>query len=547
MERRKGFTLAELLATILILSLVAGITVAIVMLNVDRTKDNIDEVVKNEIITSSKGYVLENRNSDFWKEYTSKEGLGARFCVSIKALVEKGYFKNNVDTIMKYANDNIIEVTIDSDGVYNYNLVNSDIANCEYVNGYTEVANGSSDTIGIGDDNSPEAGTLDYIITKNTDSRYVMNLNFDLNIGNMSLDKVSPYVIVVADASGSMSGRRWNNVVSAVKKFSTTLLEEDSETQIAVIEFGMKPSGGGKSFIVREFKNEIVELSKNDASQGRYSTLSGGLDIAIAYYNSIEKPADSLLYVITLADGEPNRYLYYKDASNNNISNSSEGYYDGLMESVNNNKVYENTGATSQQIKTHIIDASNKVKSYENNRLIFIGYEFDAKKSYLGTIASTDNELCKDSSYEGYCYYDSKADSIDNLFGKLSKNIITVNRNISANKATIILKQINKKYFTVKDKYGNEYDGDIEIPIQLDDVTPDKDGNMIVKLDENYQIVLNDSVIDECTKDINSCPSELEIFDMKIVLDYEDKESKEIVFDKSPKINVRQQLINITN
>ena len=62
-KKRKGFTLVELLAVILILSLIFLISFGIFKLSIDDVNNTIDSVEENIILTAANNYALEYRGA----------------------------------------------------------------------------------------------------------------------------------------------------------------------------------------------------------------------------------------------------------------------------------------------------------------------------------------------------------------------------------------------------------------------------------------------------------------------------------------------------
>lgn len=89
---RKGFTLVELLATIVILSLVVSLTVFIAIRVINNTRDKSYEVTINNIINDVDSYLLENSDR---LPYIEADGIEYQ-CVTIKNLIDAGYFKNDI-------------------------------------------------------------------------------------------------------------------------------------------------------------------------------------------------------------------------------------------------------------------------------------------------------------------------------------------------------------------------------------------------------------------------------------------------------------------
>lgn len=116
--KNKGFTLTELLGTIVILAIIAIIAFPAVLGLLNNSQDETDEALKNFAITGSRNYVNDNMDS-FPKALstdTSVKSYGNAGNLTIQSLVDEGY---------------ISDTTIDS------------TKNCEMLNDYVKVTSDS--------------------------------------------------------------------------------------------------------------------------------------------------------------------------------------------------------------------------------------------------------------------------------------------------------------------------------------------------------------------------------------------------------------------
>ena len=90
---RKGFTLTELLATLVLLGIIVGAVLYIFKGTMATSMTQIDVINDTQVFEAAKSYVLET-NKTFQDDYT---------CVTIQELVDYGYFKdgNYGDKIIK--------------------------------------------------------------------------------------------------------------------------------------------------------------------------------------------------------------------------------------------------------------------------------------------------------------------------------------------------------------------------------------------------------------------------------------------------------------
>ena len=93
-NNNKGFTLVELLATIVILSLVLEITVYIALNAINKSKENSYQVTINNIEKNAENYLLENKDRLF---YISQNDTDYEYqCITVQNLLDLGYLKNNI-------------------------------------------------------------------------------------------------------------------------------------------------------------------------------------------------------------------------------------------------------------------------------------------------------------------------------------------------------------------------------------------------------------------------------------------------------------------
>lgn len=89
----KGFTLVELLVTLLIVGIIFTVSNYVITNTFSMTNENALEITINNIKSSSKDYIYEFiDNSDWIDNYDNTEYV----CISIGNLIEKGYFNDSI-------------------------------------------------------------------------------------------------------------------------------------------------------------------------------------------------------------------------------------------------------------------------------------------------------------------------------------------------------------------------------------------------------------------------------------------------------------------
>ena len=110
MRKKNGFTLVELLSTVVILGVVLSVTVYIVMKNINKAKDNAELITYNNIKDISKIYTDEV--ASYWNIKDDYEYS----CISLGDMIEIGYFdENTINKNDKLSKDTMLKVIRDKD------------------------------------------------------------------------------------------------------------------------------------------------------------------------------------------------------------------------------------------------------------------------------------------------------------------------------------------------------------------------------------------------------------------------------------------------
>lgn len=111
---KKGFTLIELIMTIVLISIVATLSIQIVSKRIKDSKNKAYNVIVSEIVDASKKYMLENNEVDKYHLNT--------LCISVSTLQNKGYLEKGQikDPRTKNNLEGYVEVKFDGKA-YSYN------------------------------------------------------------------------------------------------------------------------------------------------------------------------------------------------------------------------------------------------------------------------------------------------------------------------------------------------------------------------------------------------------------------------------------------
>ena len=110
MRKKNGFTLVELLSTVVILGVVLSVTVYIVMKNINKAKDNAELITYNNIKSAAKVY--NDEVASYWNVKDDYEYS----CISLGNMIEIGYFDENIiNKNDKLSKDTMLKVIRDRD------------------------------------------------------------------------------------------------------------------------------------------------------------------------------------------------------------------------------------------------------------------------------------------------------------------------------------------------------------------------------------------------------------------------------------------------
>ena len=103
-KKKEGFTLVELLATIVIISIVFGIGYIVVQNTIDKSKIASNDIAIENIKRTANAYVKEPDQDISWK-IISQEKQISETCIEVQELVDSGYLKK--EQVEKWINDSV--------------------------------------------------------------------------------------------------------------------------------------------------------------------------------------------------------------------------------------------------------------------------------------------------------------------------------------------------------------------------------------------------------------------------------------------------------
>ena len=116
--KNKGFTLTELLGTIVILAIIALIAFPAVLGLLNNSQDETDSALQNFAISGARNYVNDNMN-DFPKALandTNIKSYGDKGNITVQTLIDEGYISNTTISSTKNCEmlNDYVKVTSDS-------------------------------------------------------------------------------------------------------------------------------------------------------------------------------------------------------------------------------------------------------------------------------------------------------------------------------------------------------------------------------------------------------------------------------------------------
>lgn len=90
MNNQKGFTMIELLATLVIIAIISTLTITAFSSYIKTTKEQKLKINENSIQEASILYVKE------YREVLEKNNTTNAYCITVEELIQKGYLKENI-------------------------------------------------------------------------------------------------------------------------------------------------------------------------------------------------------------------------------------------------------------------------------------------------------------------------------------------------------------------------------------------------------------------------------------------------------------------
>lgn len=112
---KKGFTLVEVLAVLILLSIIVIVVYPRIMEKVEEEENKINKAKLDLIYVAAKDYILENRNS-----YNE---LGVKYCINLDDLNKTGKIAIDIEEFKEDYNYSGVQFIIGKDNNYSYKMV----------------------------------------------------------------------------------------------------------------------------------------------------------------------------------------------------------------------------------------------------------------------------------------------------------------------------------------------------------------------------------------------------------------------------------------
>lgn len=514
LKRKRGFTLVELLAVILILSLIFLISFGIFKLSIDDVNNTIDSVEENIILTAANDYALEYRGSSEanggkgWHEEVGDENNNGvediSFCVSLDSLMQYGYYKNDDSNFDKHRNSKAVYFEIEN-GVTTSKIISlndADGEKCEY---FIKSSSFAEDTVKNNEvlinslnNNDKELGRFKYDVDELNNNRFKLNMDFNLDI-NSDFGDVRPLNFVfILDSSASMFyefDENGNDIINnqgyklygdcdstsiryyyarkSIANFSNSINADDSKfkgSKMALIEFGGKDNVNGTVKINKEFDVNPIKDDDFGCTNMGNTNLTAGIDVATKLINDkiIEDNDKKNTYVILLYDGTPSTYSRLKcdnktyNILDENFDDIKDVYYDSYSKNVQGCLMTAHDVLNSERENDfkYSRKASAKSAEYLKNlgvNFITLGYTFYNYYDDMKILATQNDDLCIDISDENNYNFISYSDADGQKYCYYDSNTTNINglldgilKNISDYSS--FLKNVNLIVEPVKDE-----------------------------------------------------------------------------------------------
>lgn len=410
LDKKKGFTLIEIIVCVCLLSLIAGIGI------VSMKKNDEPVLSKEEQTFNSALDVLSSRleNSNKIKSYESSNFRESDpafkstfFCLTKETILNSGILPEDNDILLNLSDDAFVKVEKDSlgniDVVYPVN-----VDDCKYyIANISSISGGSG---GITGGTAEDSYELSQTFSEVSNNKYKMEINFSKDIYR---EEITPlYVLFVLDISGSML---WNDSTGAAKtainNFGENILSTISYANIGFLPFGTWAcpqlfNGNNWTQDISSFKEKVSAI-KYYYSCGLSNTYSDAYDKILNTYKVATLNSDAMVYIVLFSDAgddeDCDAYKNYNYVVNQIAPNVDKfifvAYTPGNKNclstfSTDINKKYSDRSlhylSSSSEVSTTLSTISNKIHEETEYKNVQISIEIDKEYFQIEADSSWD-------------------------------------------------------------------------------------------------------------------------------------------------------------
>ena len=475
MRKKNGFTLVELLSTIVILGIIFSIAVYLVVKNIKDAKNNAELITYNNIKSAAKVY--NDEVASYWNVKDSYEYS----CISLGNMIEIGYFdEKDINENDKFSKDTMLKVIRDKDSKVikeaSFSFEDSILP---------DVDCGYQSSVAISTDNKGKK-------VKTTNAKIIFNgLNGNyyryFNLSGFSENTITTDDVVYAcEGIGNCS----NDTVSSLEPGHWYLASSD------VVKLSVKSNGVISAFVNSNGEN-VAEATKNiDFIDNTPPVISLSVNKIGSYEGNNPKTKGELITTISgnYVDNEWKNYGYWFDINTNEDSvikwtYNNEGSINGSSPSnsgANCNNSCSKTLSGDGNRKATIVATDEAGNSSKIDVSIYIDrtaptinvieQRCSNKDNCLGSLTGTKIEKStntsisiddKNWSYNSFNIKYNASDSMSDIkeirilqnssgiYNQLSTNMVS--NNIVSNNSNLTISDTGQRYIQViaYDKVGN--------------------------------------------------------------------------------------------
>lgn len=302
--KKKGFTLIEIIISLVLLILIGTITIISLRKNEDDDQEKYKEDVKNAVhIIGSKlesdGTLNSFTNTD--SGHVDDE-VTEFYCFKKETIIKEGLLDENNEFIKNMSDDEYLYVEKDSVGSYKIDYSVS-IDKCKYyIANIESISEGGDDEFSGGETDDTYA--IKESFNKVEDNRYQMKLKFTKEVYS---EEITPfYIIFVLDTSGSMS---WNDssglAKTSIKNFGEDILSNIPNSKIGFLPFAnnANPKKFGSSYWTTDVSTFKTSVDSVRYTGSNYYNLAYN-SIVSDYINSEDEEVEenAMIYVVMFSD-----------------------------------------------------------------------------------------------------------------------------------------------------------------------------------------------------------------------------------------------------